>query len=85
MGCCGGARKQPKRRATFKGKPISGVKAQPRPISLYKGNKKLVERKTCPKCGWPMSNSIRKYDPRTKKAVQVWTCMKKTCRYKLEK
>jgi ribosomal protein L37E len=81
MGCCGGTRKH---RVAFKGKSIqsiSGVKAQPRPIKI--GSKRLANRKTCPQCGWPMSNSIRKYDPRTKKAIQVWTCMKKTCRYKI--
>lgn len=84
MGCgCGRARVRTVSQTAIKPKT---VRAQVAPISLKRGMTRAMARKTCPKCGWPMSGSVRRYDPKTKVAVQVWVCTnRKKCNYKTEK
>ena len=46
----------------------------------------IQARKTCPKCGWIMSSSVRRYDPITKTAKQEFMCTnRKRCNYKIDK
>lgn len=69
-------------------------------ISKYAGNRgvmaqrslkskpkmRTIKKRTCPKCGWPMSHNIASYDSKTKKAIQVWTCTnKKRCAHRIVK
>ena len=95
-GCGGGTRSVAKNKAA-----IRSIKSQTIPkktlqratqigaIGVRKLNivsRTIQSRKTCPKCGWILSSSVRRYDPITKTAKQEFICTnRKRCNYKIDK
>lgn len=80
MGCCGSSRKAKYNKSI---NIRTGVRSQP--ISVKMSSRTFSVKKTCPKCGWPMSSSVRKYDPRTKTAQKIYTCINLKCKHRMEK
>lgn len=84
MGCCG--RNRVKVRAQ-KIKPKKAVvRSQTRVVKKPVTEVRALIKRACPRCGWPMSSSVKKYDPYTKKAKIVWACTnRQKCNYKMER
>jgi ssDNA-binding Zn-finger/Zn-ribbon topoisomerase 1 len=85
MGCCGKSRPRVRKQKVIKPRK-SVVRAQTRvPMKPISEVKALIKR-ACPRCGWPMSSSVRKYDPITKKAKVIWACTnRQKCKYTMER
>lgn len=81
MGCgCGSA---VRRKVKYKKLRTKSITSQIIPKNKLK---RSYIRKTCPKCGWPMSGNVRKYDPVTKKAVMIWNCTnRKKCGHRMQR
>ena len=92
MGCCN--------RKKSKGVKSRVIYTKSKSIISYNGNRGVVSQKsilispsmrtikkrTCPKCGWPMSHNIQSYDSKTKKAIQLWSCTnKRKCKHRIIK
>lgn len=84
MGCCGQKRQRRYKASRSINKTSKGVKSQlVKKLSPQSVRSRRVVRKICPKCGYPMSSNVRKYDSKAKKAVVLWSCTKKTCGHKI--